>query len=73
MVDDVAHEWGRVCRVRSGEKEAGTWAVVLGRSKMNTVFSYLLNIFSSNLNFKCFKGCLPALHNFQINCGFVQN
>jgi hypothetical protein len=35
------------------------WAVALGRSKMNSAFFYLLNIFSTNSNFKSFKECLP--------------
>jgi hypothetical protein len=44
-----------------------------GQSKMNRAIFYLLNIFSTNSNFKCFKECLPMVENFQIKCGFVWN
>jgi hypothetical protein len=72
-VGSVAREQGRAHGVQSGEREAGAWARPVGQSKMNRAIFYLLNIFSTNSNFKCFKECLPMVENFQIKCGFVWN
>jgi hypothetical protein len=49
------------------------WAIVVGRSKMNSALFYLFKIFSTNSNFKWFKEYLPVVESFQIKYGFAHN